>query len=71
MFLSPKAVRSRNTAVSTAWVSVPAPGNAASSSPRDTTMPGLSASARRVAMLAGDSDLIAPSTTTQVPRIST
>ena len=70
MFLSPNAVRSRSTAVSTAWVSVPLPGSAPSSSSRDTTAPGWCASARIVAIPAGDSALTTPSTSTQVPRIS-
>ena len=38
--LSPKAVRRRSTAVSTAWVSLLLPGSTRSKSPRETTSPG-------------------------------
>jgi hypothetical protein len=61
MSLSPNVVRGRNNAVSTAWVAVPDPGSARSRSRRETTTPGRCASARIVAMLAGDSYLTTPS----------
>ena len=50
MCLSPNAVRSRSTAVSTACVSVPLPGSAAEQVKRDTTAPGWCANARIVAI---------------------
>src|SRR5437868_2020728 len=64
MFLSPSAFRSRRTAVSTACGSAALPGRARSSSLRATTDPGRNASARRIAIIAGDSDCTVSSTVT-------